>query len=83
MKEVAFRFFQYSSTSEYITNDKAEFITAFVSNCNCGDYVNMFKNLIGSEIKLKDKWYTIEEVAATFGGGKGDNDIFCVDIYCL
>lgn len=43
----------------------------------------MFKNLIGSEIKLKDKWYTIEEVAATFGGGKGDNDIFCVDIYCL
>lgn len=81
MKEVAFRFLQYACESDDHRCEKPKYITGFIASGNCGDLLTMYKNLIGTDVKLRDKWYLIDDISASYGGDK--EDLFCIDIYCL
>lgn len=81
MKNVTFRFFQYPCESDNYKDEKPKYITGFIADGNYGDLLIMYKNLIGSDVKLRGKWYMIDDVTASYGGDK--EDLFCIDIHCI
>ena len=78
---VIFRFLEYDYINEEGKYECAKFLAGMTMKVTFDRFLNFIKSAIGLDIKIKDKWYTVDEITLNYNGN--EEDMFCVNIYCI